>query len=143
MNDYETTQDERLWGMLSYLLALFGLALFGFIGLLGPLIVYVVKKNQSRFVAFHSLQALLADVTLLAFFFAARSFFRIAPDLVVFIFPLILGAHFVYNILGAIKAWDSEWFQIPLVGGFALRQAGAERGRGNDETPPPPPEDLS
>src|SRR2546423_1557893 len=50
--------DECSMAMVSYILAVFT-------GFLGPLIFYVIKKNQSTFVAFHAMQSLFMAVIFL------------------------------------------------------------------------------
>jgi len=47
----EPTTDERTNAMLAHVLSIFG-------GFIGPLVIYFVKGKDSRFVAFHSLQAI-------------------------------------------------------------------------------------
>jgi len=127
MENYDTTQDERLWGMLSYLLTF-----FGFLGFLGPLVVYVVKRGQSRFIAFHTLQAIFLDVLVTVVFFLAQMFFHWAPELVFFLVGALICVTFIYTVVGAIKAWDGEWYQMPCIGGWAMYQSGVNRDAGGD-----------
>jgi uncharacterized Tic20 family protein len=47
----EPTTDERTNAMLAHVLSIFG-------GFIGPLVIYFVKGKDSRFVAFHALQAI-------------------------------------------------------------------------------------
>ena len=51
------SKDERTWGMLCHLLALAGLV-FPFGNVLGPLVMWLVKREGSRFVDFHGRQAM-------------------------------------------------------------------------------------
>src|SRR5689334_25422995 len=55
---YEPTQEERTFGTLSHALQMAG-------GWIAPLVIFLSKKQQSRFVAFHSLQALLLQLSFL------------------------------------------------------------------------------
>ncbi|HEY5269895.1 MAG TPA: DUF4870 domain-containing protein, partial [Anaerolineales bacterium] len=50
--------DERTWGMLSHLSVLLNLVT-GFGGPIAALIIYLVYKDRSRFVAYHALQSLV------------------------------------------------------------------------------------
>src|SRR5438094_7023424 len=54
-----TTADERTMAMVAHLLGAAGYLLsFGALSWLGPLLIYLFKREQSRFVAFHALQSL-------------------------------------------------------------------------------------
>src|SRR5215469_17236152 len=48
--------DDHLWSLLSYLLTIVA-------GFLAPLIVYLVKMNESRYVRYHAAQALNMSIT--------------------------------------------------------------------------------
>lgn len=123
---YDTTQDDRLWAMLSYLLAFIA-------SFIAPLIIYLVKKDSSRYVAFHALQSLLlhaaAAVVGIACFVAAAVFGMLGP-LVLLAIPLFLVqlavgiGLMVLLIVAAIKSFGGEWYEIPYVGRIARRQVG-------------------
>ncbi len=58
----EITSDERTWGKLAHLSALAGLIVpFG--NVIGPLIVWVVRRDQSPFVADQAREALNFNIT--------------------------------------------------------------------------------
>src|SRR3954469_4856066 len=60
------TSDERMWAMLSHGLAVAG-HVFSASTLcwLGPLIIWLTKRQTSRFVAFHALQSLLWQLVIM------------------------------------------------------------------------------
>src|SRR5215813_14461313 len=59
------TENERTWGMLAHLSALTGLVL-PMIGLvLGPLAVWLARRDHSAFVAAHAREALNFNITVL------------------------------------------------------------------------------
>jgi len=108
--------DDHLWGLLSYLLTFVA-------GFLAPLIVYVVKMNESRYVRYHAAQSLNMAIT--AYIYAFAAFFiglivAIATKGwgLVLIIPLFIAfavAHLVYLILAAIAANRGEYYQVPTV----------------------------
>lgn len=51
-----TALEERQWAMLAHLSVLLNLVT-GFLGVIAPLVIYLIYKDRSRFVAFHSMQA--------------------------------------------------------------------------------------
>jgi hypothetical protein len=57
------TQYERFWGMIAHLAALTG-CIVPFGNILGPLLVWLLKRDQSAFVAAHAKEALNFNITL-------------------------------------------------------------------------------
>jgi uncharacterized protein len=50
--------DERQWAMFAHLSILLNLVT-GLLGVVAPLVIYMVYKDRSRYVAYHSLQSLI------------------------------------------------------------------------------------
>lgn len=135
------TSDEQNFAMLAHILQLFG-------GFIAPLVIFIVKR-ESRFVAFHALQALLwqvvyfggAMIGMVVWF--VLIFVTIAlhphpgpsngPPIAIFLFfPLIwlffIGGWITTLILGivyGIKANQGEWAAYPIIGRWARRMVGA------------------
>jgi uncharacterized Tic20 family protein len=99
------SKDERTMGMLCHLLAIFT-------GFIGPLILYVIKKDESQYIADHGKEALNFQLTVLIAF--------IVSGLLVFVFvgcvttPLIVIANLVLCIMGAMKANSGEMYRYPI-----------------------------
>ena len=114
--------DEKLWGMLAHLLTL-----LGYIVMLGqyiaPLVIYLVYKDRSQFVAFHALQALFFQLLALAVSVALILFSVITLGLgVLLAAPLAIAlaiAVLVYTIIAAIQANNGVWYELPIVGRWA------------------------
>jgi hypothetical protein len=66
------TEDERTMAMLAHLL-------MAFTGFIGPLVIFCVKQN-SRFVRFHSLQALIWHAIYLGLIFVCMAVFFCGDD---------------------------------------------------------------
>jgi uncharacterized protein len=139
-NTTPPTSDERTFAMLAHLLQLFG-------GFIAPLVIYLVKRD-SRFVAFHALQALIWQVTYFVLSMAGvvawllLMFGTIAlhansgapkgpPPAIFIIFPLIwlffVGGWILTLILSVvygIKANQGQWAKYPIIGRWAHRLAG-------------------
>jgi uncharacterized membrane protein len=123
---YDTTQDERVMAMVAYLLTFF----FPF---LGPLVVYLIKKDQSRFVAFHSLQALLLHLVggVVGFLFWVSGIILAALHLEILLLPVgcivmpALGlAVVVITLIGLVRSYSGQWYVAPVVGPIAQGMAG-------------------
>ncbi len=118
-----SAQDERLWGMLAYLLSIFA-------GILAPLIIYFVYKERSAFVRETSREALNLQITALFVGLAGvfglgglglAMFFLFPPaGIVVFILWVlfIVGynvAVLTFDIMGAIKANSGIVYRVPCI----------------------------
>jgi uncharacterized protein len=105
--------DDRTWAMLAYLLTFVG-------GIIAPLIVYFVKKDQSPFVRHHAAQSLNLSITsaiysigllILALVAAAVSH---GFGILLFLLYFPLGITFlVYLIIAAVAANRGEMYQAP------------------------------
>jgi uncharacterized Tic20 family protein len=108
------TQDERTWGMLAHLTAFAGFIIpLGFV--LGPLVVWLMKREQSAFVADQGKEALNFNISVLLA--------GVLCGLLVFIFiGILLGvALFIFwltmTIIAGIKAGEGLRYRHP----FTLR----------------------
>jgi uncharacterized Tic20 family protein len=66
----EPTQEERTAAMLAHVLSMFA-------GFVAPLVIYFVKRRESRFVAFHALQAFFWHLGLMVTMFGTFIAFAI------------------------------------------------------------------
>lgn len=120
------SSDERLWAMLAHLAGI-----LGYLGGIGqyvvPLVIYLVYKDRSQFVAFHALQSLLFQLAVLVAGFAVLILFLATCLGSVLALPLSIGA-LAYAVVAAIRANQGEWFEYWLVGEWARRQVIDGRG---------------
>jgi len=80
-------------------------------GIVGPLILYVVKKDDSEFVAFHALQSLYFGLM-----FLAVTLLTCGLGLVLVI-PYI-----IFEVLAVANAANGEWYELPIAGPLALKK---------------------
>jgi uncharacterized membrane protein len=102
----EVTSDDKLWGMLAYLL-----------NPIVPIIARLMEDKKARkFIKYHSVQAL-------GFFVV---FFVISTVLTTITFGLggiIVGiAALVFYIMYCVKAYQGQWFEIPFITNFCKKQ---------------------
>lgn len=122
-----SSSDERTWAMLAHLSVLLNLAT----GLLGPiaaLVIHLVFKDRSRYVAYQSLQALIFQlVAWLGGSFVAGIAWAITGVLsivligllcipIAFLFTLLPLAAIVYGVVGGIQCSQGQDFRYWLVG---------------------------
>jgi uncharacterized Tic20 family protein len=129
MNDYQTTpppaptdgtpgSEDRQWAMFGHLSALAGIFTGGVGNIVGPLIVWLVKKDTLPFAADQAKEALNFNITLLivAVALALLSIvtFGLGLILVIPLGVLIGIAWLVLTIMAGIKANDGVTYRYPL-----------------------------
>lgn len=118
------TADEKTWAMASHALT------FVEGGVIGPLAVYLLKKDESEFIAFHALQSLLfglfwavfATVIILPLTLCT---FGLGAFGIFFVVPFYLG----FEVVAVLKANEGEWYRLPIVGDIAARHHPPPDGR--------------
>ena len=111
VNPYEVSQDDQTMGMLVHLLSILT-------GIIGVLIIWLVKKDQSRFVDHHGKDALNFQLTLMlvSFTMVALGFLTLGVGLIVAI-PLlwVMGiVALVLEIMACMAANRGEWYTYPM-----------------------------
>jgi uncharacterized Tic20 family protein len=108
------TQDERTWGMLAHVAA-FAFFICPFGNVVGPLVVWLIKRDQSAFVADQGKEALNFNISVwvaaLVCFVLAFVLVGILLGVALFIFWLAM------TIVAAIKANEGVRYRYP----FTLR----------------------
>jgi uncharacterized Tic20 family protein len=106
-----TTNDERTWGLLAHLSALCGFVIpFG--NLLGPLVIWQIKKNEMPFVDDQGKEALNFQITLTIEIIVSAP---LCVILIGFLLLPIVGLYgLVMTIIGGVKANNGERYRYPL-----------------------------
>ena len=108
-------RDARKWAMLCHIVALVGLLGNGIGFVLGPLLVWMIKKEDHPFVDEQGKEAVNFQITmmLLAIACVPLAFFVIG----LLLLPFVLLAAVVFSVIGAVKANEGQRYRYP----FALR----------------------
>ncbi|MCI0473135.1 MAG: DUF4870 domain-containing protein [Ignavibacteria bacterium] len=141
-NTNELTNDERLFALLSHLSVVLG-------GILMPIIIWAVQKDKSKFIRFHSLQAIFYNISIgviialiviiLAVLIALGAGFGALasgkgdpgamPLLVMILLFLFYGLIFImifayigYGIYLAVKSYGGALIKIPVIGNIIYRK---------------------
>ncbi len=110
------TPDDKTMAMLAYLLGIFT-------GFAGPLILWLVKKDRSKFVAYHAMQALLLHAAVvLGYIISFVLFFLIIG---MFTLPVFIVLGLIFSILAGLAANRGAWYDIPVLGKIARQQTGS------------------
>ncbi len=109
--EYSLRPEEKTWGMLAHIAALVGYIIpLG--NIIGPLLVWMLKKEESAFVDFHGKESINFQITMTIYVVAALILMLLVVGVVlivaVFLFDLVM------IVVAAIKAANGEKFRYPL-----------------------------
>lgn len=100
------TQDEKVLGIIMHVLCLAGMPL------LGPLIVWLLKKNESSYLDQQGRELLNFQLTYMLYGFLAGLLMFVFIGVV--LLPLIIGAVIVLTIIGIVRAAEGRVYRFPL-----------------------------
>jgi len=103
--EYNPTQDEKTMALLSHILTVFS-------SFLAPLIIYIIKKDESDFVRDHAIESLNFQISMTIYaiicipliFIVIGVFFLMAIGLLTFIFAIV----------ATVKASEGKMYRYPL-----------------------------
>ena len=105
------TDDEQTWGVLVHISALSGLAVpFG--NVLAPLLLWLIKKDESEFVDANGKEAINFQLTWTLLLLGASLTILVGVGLLVV--PVIAVAWLVLVVLATIRASEKEVYDYPL-----------------------------
>lgn len=101
-----STEDDRLFAMLLYVLS------FPF-PVLGPLLIWLIKRDSSDFVDYHGKEYFNFIISFTIYSIVSSILMII---LIGFLLIVVVGiVWFILTIVAAIKAYQGETYRIPLV----------------------------
>ena len=104
-------QDEKVLALVAHL-GSFGGYIFPFANIIVPLVIWLVKKDESGFVDYHGKESLNFQISMTIYYIVAGLL-----TLILIGFVLLLGLlifNIVVVIMAAIKAYDGEYYTYPL-----------------------------
>jgi uncharacterized protein len=107
---YVPTNDDRTWGLLAHLSGLIA-ALLGGMSFLGPLIVWLIKKDQSPFVADQAKEALNFQISVTIALLISAVTILVCVGVV--LLPIVYIASVVFSIIAAIEANKGVYYRYP------------------------------
>jgi uncharacterized Tic20 family protein len=112
--DNETDPDARLWGMMVHLAALAGY-LIPFGNLIGPFVIWQIKKDQMPFVDDQGKEAINFQITLMLAMLVAGILVIVLIGFV--LMPVLALIALVFIVIAGVKANSGERYRYP----FSLR----------------------
>jgi len=95
----------RTMGMLCHLLALFS-------GFIGPLVIWLVKKEEDPFIDECGKESLNFQITVMIALFICLVLWCVLIGL--FLLPVVLIGDFVFVIIASVKTNQGEMYRYPL-----------------------------
>jgi uncharacterized Tic20 family protein len=113
------SSEERMWAMFGHLSALTGLFTGGIGNIVGPLIIWQVKKDTMPFASAEAKEALNFNISWLlwALILGAVTFVLMLFFIGVLLLPVLAGlgiAWVVFSIIGGLKANEGKPYRYPL-----------------------------
>lgn len=109
----ETNKDARTWGMLCHLLALSGFLTSAIGWIVGPLIMWLIKKNDFAFVDDQGKESLNFQIWM--FIYALVSFILTFVCIGFILLPAVAIFDLVMVIIASMKANQGIRYRYPLV----------------------------
>ncbi|MFC2133495.1 DUF4870 domain-containing protein [Bacteroidota bacterium] len=109
--DSNLSKDERMWGMFCHLSAL-AFFVFPFGNIIGPLIVWLIKKEEYAFVDEQGKESLNFQISITIYSIGAAILIILLIGI-----PLLIGLFFldfVLVIVAAVRANDGIHYNYPL-----------------------------
>ena len=96
----EVSKDEKTMGMISWV--------FSGLTPIVPLIIYLIKKDEGKFVKYHALQSLYFSLVSLGILMISCG--------------LLWPVSIVLGVIWGLKANKGEWAAMPVVGNWVTRE---------------------
>jgi uncharacterized protein len=103
--------DEKLWGMLCHLAALAGF-LIPFGNVVGPLIIWMIKKDQFPFVDHQGKESLNFQITVAIALVVAGILMLVGIGFI--LLPVVAVASLVFIIMASIAANNGQAYMYPI-----------------------------
>ncbi|WP_299584203.1 DUF4870 domain-containing protein [uncultured Sunxiuqinia sp.] len=104
-------RDERMWGMLCHVAAFAGFIIPVAGNIIGPLLVYLLKKDQYDFVEDQGKESLNFQITVTILGVIAGMLIFIGIGIL--LLAIIGVAAMVFTIIAALKANEGEFYRYP------------------------------
>lgn len=105
------TREERTWALVAHLSGLAHFTILGHIA--GPLIIWLVKRDSSPFIADQAKEALNAQLTATIYFLVATVLCFVVIGFL--LLPLISLLDIILVIVAALSANDGKAYRYPFI----------------------------
>ena len=100
-----TDEEARQFGMIAHLLGLFT-------GFVGPLIIYLIKKDEHPFAKDQAAEALNFQITIIIASMVCGVLVCVYVGIL--LIPVLVILNIVFCIMAALAANDGKWYRYPI-----------------------------
>ncbi|RWR04244.1 DUF4870 domain-containing protein [Siminovitchia fortis] len=100
------SSNERMLAMVIYVTSFFT-------ALIGPLLIWLLKKDESPFIDFHGKEYLNFFISYAVYSIAAYILMLVLIGFI--LLPIIGVMAFIFTIIAAVKAYNGEIYHFPLI----------------------------
>ena len=111
--DTPPDKDACLWATFTHLAAFAGLLGIPFGSIIGPLVLWLIKKNEVPFVDYSGKEALNFQISIAIYMIASTPLLCGGPLVLLAWIPLGIVA-LIFTIIAAIKANNGEYYRYPI-----------------------------
>ena len=108
----ETNKDARMWAMISHLAALAGIVVPAIGCVVGPLVIWQIKKEEFPFVDDQGKEAVNFQISILIYAIVAALLIFACVGIV--LLPAVYIFDLIFLLIAAVKANDGEKYRYPL-----------------------------
>jgi uncharacterized Tic20 family protein len=112
--EFSPSSDDRNLALIAHLSGCAGIVAGGLVGFIGPLIIYLMKKDQSPYVESQAKEALNFQITLFIISLVCVAVVMVSCGI---LFPLVfvpMVMQVVYGILAALAVRDGTHYRYPF-----------------------------
>ncbi|MCF6138795.1 DUF4870 domain-containing protein [Pseudalkalibacillus berkeleyi] len=106
------SKEEKNWGMFIHLAAFAGYLTVALGFIVGPLILWLMKKDESEYANFHGKEALNFQISFLIY--GAISGLLIFVLIGFILLPIVALLQLIFMIIGTIRASEGTYYRYPM-----------------------------
>jgi len=108
----DLTKDDKTWGMLCHVSTLCTFIGVPFGGIIAPLIIWLIKKDEMKFVDYNGKEALNFQISILIYSLISALLIFVIIGIILII--LVLVVDIVLTIIAVVKANNGEYYEYPM-----------------------------
>lgn len=103
---YKPSDEEKLLGMLLFLLNFFT-------AIIGPLIIWLLKREESAYVDHHGKEYF--NLLISFFIYEIIAAITLIVGIGFILIPILSIVFLIFIVVGAVKAYQGEYYRFPLI----------------------------
>ncbi|WP_257350224.1 DUF4870 domain-containing protein [Pseudalkalibacillus decolorationis] len=111
-HDEHLSKDAKNWGMFAHLSGFAGYLTFALGFVLGPLIIWLMKRDEYTYVNYHGKEAINFQISFLIYGCIAGALMVVLIGFV--LLPIVGILHLIFTIIGSIRASEGNFYRYPL-----------------------------